>query len=100
MWKKKSTYTSEIEIMAGYIYAGGWYVLIYDASTQILFVLISENLFIGYSRIVLGLISFYFMPFNPTIAATCYLLSGFLDAFDGHAARMLNQCEWELQASR
>jgi len=34
---------------------------------------------------------FFFMPFNHIIAATLYILSGFLDAFDGMAARALNQ---------
>lgn len=57
----------------------------------------SENIFlfvpnlIGYARIVLGLVSFYYMPFDYVKASICYLLSGFLDAFDGHAARALNQ---------
>ena len=57
----------------------------------------TENIFmfvpnlIGYGRIVLGLISFYFMPTNHIVASWCYILSGFLDAFDGHAARALNQ---------
>lgn len=46
---------------------------------------------IGYARIILALISFYFMPTNHVIATFCYLLSSFLDAIDGHAARMLNQ---------
>lgn len=47
---------------------------------------------IGYARIVLMFISFYFMPTNPWPATISYLLSEFLDAFDGHAARALNQC--------
>ncbi|CAH1802147.1 unnamed protein product [Owenia fusiformis] len=46
---------------------------------------------IGYARIVLALVSFYFMPTDYVTATWCYLLSGLLDAFDGHAARMLNQ---------
>ncbi|CAL4214769.1 unnamed protein product, partial [Meganyctiphanes norvegica] len=46
---------------------------------------------IGYSRIILALLSFYYMPTNHIMAASMYLLSGFLDAFDGHAARLLNQ---------
>nr|CAG4648840.1 EOG090X0BWK [Polyphemus pediculus] len=46
---------------------------------------------IGYARIVLGIASLYFMPSNHVMAATMYILSGFLDAFDGHAARLLNQ---------
>lgn len=46
---------------------------------------------IGYGRIILAIIAFYFMRTNYIFASLCYLLSGFLDAFDGHAARMLNQ---------
>ncbi|XP_063602331.1 CDP-diacylglycerol--inositol 3-phosphatidyltransferase-like [Penaeus indicus] len=57
----------------------------------------AENIFlfvpnlIGYGRIILALLSFYYMPHNHVMAAAMYLLSGFLDAFDGHAARLLNQ---------
>ncbi|XP_029914400.1 CDP-diacylglycerol--inositol 3-phosphatidyltransferase [Myripristis murdjan] len=56
-----------------------------------------ENIFlfvpnlIGYARIVLALLSFYLMPCCPLPAVFCYLLSALLDAFDGHAARALNQ---------
>lgn len=56
-----------------------------------------ENIFlfvpnlIGYARIVLALVSFYLMPCCPGPAVFFYLLSSFLDAFDGHAARALNQ---------
>lgn len=46
----------------------------------------------GYARVVLALISFYLMPCCPWPAVFCYLLSALLDAFDGHAARALNQC--------
>ena len=45
----------------------------------------------GYARIILALISFYFMPTNPIVASVFYLLSGLLDAFDGWAARRFNQ---------
>ncbi|KAK9503939.1 hypothetical protein O3M35_010392 [Rhynocoris fuscipes] len=31
------------------------------------------------------------MPTNYTIAGICYIISGLLDAFDGHAARHFNQ---------
>ena len=48
-------------------------------------------MFVGYGRIVLAFVSFYFMPTQPGLAATSYLLSGLLDAFDGHAARYLGQ---------
>ncbi|KAI8782935.1 CDP-diacylglycerol--inositol 3-phosphatidyltransferase [Biomphalaria glabrata] len=47
---------------------------------------------IDYLRVVFAFVSFYYMPFDPLKASVCYLLSGFLDAFDGHLARMLNQC--------
>lgn len=56
-----------------------------------------ENIFlfvpnlIGYARIFLALVSFYFMPTNYVLATVCYITSGLLDAFDGHAARILNQ---------
>jgi CDP-diacylglycerol--inositol 3-phosphatidyltransferase len=46
---------------------------------------------IGYSRVFLALLSFWFMPTNCYAAGFCYLLSGLLDAVDGHAARLLNQ---------
>ncbi|XP_037754731.1 CDP-diacylglycerol--inositol 3-phosphatidyltransferase isoform X1 [Chelonia mydas] len=56
-----------------------------------------ENIFlfvpnlIGYARILLLFLAFYFMPSDPGPAAASYLLSGLLDAVDGHAARALNQ---------
>ncbi|XP_032183758.1 CDP-diacylglycerol--inositol 3-phosphatidyltransferase isoform X1 [Mustela erminea] len=56
-----------------------------------------ENIFlfvpnlIGYARIVFAIVAFYFMPCCPLTASSFYLLSGLLDAFDGHAARALNQ---------
>ncbi|KAF2882800.1 hypothetical protein ILUMI_23312 [Ignelater luminosus] len=57
----------------------------------------TENIFlfvpnlIGYGRVILAIISFYFMPTNYIIAASCYVVSALLDAFDGHAARYFNQ---------
>ena len=39
------------------------------------------------------LVSFNYMPTDMTIAVSSYLLSQFLDAFDGHAARALQQCK-------
>jgi CDP-diacylglycerol--inositol 3-phosphatidyltransferase len=57
----------------------------------------TENIFlfvpnlIGYARVILAFVSFYFMPHDHVKASLCYLLSGLLDAFDGHAARALNQ---------
>lgn len=47
---------------------------------------------IGYARVVLMIVAFYFMPTCHIFAGTCYLLSQFLDALDGHAARMYGQC--------
>ncbi|XP_043541283.1 CDP-diacylglycerol--inositol 3-phosphatidyltransferase [Chiloscyllium plagiosum] len=47
---------------------------------------------IGYSRIILALIAFYFMLSDPVLATCLYLLSSLLDSLDGHAARLLNQC--------
>ncbi|CAI6365173.1 unnamed protein product [Macrosiphum euphorbiae] len=56
-----------------------------------------ENIFlfvpnlIGYARIILAVISIYFMPTNYKVACSCYVISALLDAFDGHAARAFNQ---------
>lgn len=47
---------------------------------------------IGYVRVVLSIVSFYFMPTHPNTTVICYLTSEFLDALDGHAARALGQC--------
>lgn len=46
---------------------------------------------IGYGRIVLAIVSFYYMPTNYVVAAWCYIISVVLDALDGHAARYFNQ---------
>ncbi|XP_077255917.1 phosphatidylinositol synthase [Temnothorax americanus] len=57
----------------------------------------SENIFlfvpniIGFGRVILALISFYFMPANYVVASWCYVVSSLLDAIDGHAARYYNQ---------
>lgn len=57
----------------------------------------AENIFlfipniIGYARIALAIVSFYFMPTNCLIASISYGVSAFLDCLDGHAARMFNQ---------
>lgn len=59
--------------------------------------LLQENIFlfvpnlIGYFRIILALASFYTMPDDPIATGIAYSLSAFLDAFDGMAARRLNQ---------
>lgn len=46
---------------------------------------------IGYIRIVLLLLSFYYMSFDPFKTAFCYALSAGLDAIDGIAARHYQQ---------
>lgn len=46
---------------------------------------------IGYARIVLAIVSFYFMPTNYVVSSWCYIISVLLDALDGHAARKFNQ---------
>lgn len=46
---------------------------------------------IGYARILLMLLSFYFMPFNYVISTFCYIVSSLLDAIDGYTARYFNQ---------
>lgn len=45
----------------------------------------------GFGRVILALISFYFMPTNYVVASWCYVVSSLLDAIDGHAARYYNQ---------
>jgi CDP-diacylglycerol--inositol 3-phosphatidyltransferase len=58
---------------------------------------LAENIFffipnvIGYFRVILALVSFYYMPDDHIAASIAYILSAFLDAFDGYAARALNQ---------
>lgn len=47
----------------------------------------------GFARVILAIISFYFMPTHCIFACTCYVTSALLDAFDGHAARYFNQSE-------
>ena len=57
----------------------------------------AENIFlfipnlIGYVRIILALVSFYYMPFDAVITTVLYLTSCLLDAFDGAAARKFGQ---------
>lgn len=48
---------------------------------------------IGYARIVLGIASLFYMREDPYVAMPLYWLSAFLDAFDGQAARYLDQGE-------
>lgn len=45
----------------------------------------------GYARIVLALVSLYFMPLHPRRCSFLYSISCLLDALDGHAARVYNQ---------
>lgn len=47
---------------------------------------------IGYARIILLLLSLRTMLTDPYTTAGLYMLSALLDAFDGMAARKLNQC--------
>eukprot|EP00054_Salpingoeca_dolichothecata_P032685 m.266410 g.266410 ORF g.266410 m.266410 type:complete len:221 (-) comp30726_c0_seq1:151-813(-) len=47
---------------------------------------------IGYTRIILCLASLPLMSTSPYTSMFLYWLSAFLDAFDGYAARKLNQC--------
>lgn len=59
--------------------------------------MVTENIFlfipniIGYARIILAIVSFYYMSTDYVTACCCYVASGLLDALDGHAARLLNQ---------
>ena len=46
---------------------------------------------VGYARIVLAILSFYFMPTDYIVATIKYLLSLLLDELDGNAARYFNQ---------
>jgi CDP-diacylglycerol--inositol 3-phosphatidyltransferase len=51
-------------------------------------------IFSGYGRIVLAIVSFYYMPTNYVVSCWCYFISSLLDAFDGHAARYFNQSKF------
>lgn len=46
---------------------------------------------VDYLRVITAFVSFYYLPTDPWSASFWYLLSGFLDAIDGHLARMLDQ---------
>ncbi|KAJ8066489.1 hypothetical protein OCU04_005549 [Sclerotinia nivalis] len=56
-----------------------------------------ENIFlfwpnvIGYFRIVLALVSLYYMPLHPRTCTLLYSISCLLDALDGYAARAFEQ---------
>ena len=49
---------------------------------------------IGYARVLLGLLSFYYFPSDPLYAMVLYGSSCLLDALDGTAARALGQSEY------
>src|SRR5215470_17457588 len=53
-------------------------------------ILLIEQL-IGYSRIILAISSLYYMPLHPRTCCLLYSISCILDAFDGYAARRLDQ---------
>lgn len=46
---------------------------------------------IGYVRIVLLIVSIYFLDSSPEIALPAYFLSSFFDCLDGYAARVFGQ---------
>src|SRR5271170_7791676 len=46
---------------------------------------------IGYSRIVLAVLSLYYMPLHPRTCSLLYSISCLLDALDGFAARKFEQ---------
>eukprot|EP01047_Picozoa_sp_COSAG01_P133571 COSAG01_NODE_63590_length_279_cov_0.877778_1_plen_76_part_10 len=56
-----------------------------------------ENVFvfipnlIGYARVALLAAACYYMQWNCQGCCVCYLLSDFMDALDGHAARAWGQ---------
>ncbi|KAK9753163.1 CDP-alcohol phosphatidyltransferase [Popillia japonica] len=56
-----------------------------------------ENIFlfypniIGFARVILAIISFYYMSTNYILSSVCYITSALLDAVDGIAARHFNQ---------
>ena len=45
----------------------------------------------GYTRVVLAVVSLYFMPVHPRRCCFLYVVSCLLDALDGYAARKFNQ---------
>ncbi len=53
-------------------------------------ILLTEQL-PGYSRIILAISSLYYMPLHPRTCCLLYSISCILDAFDGYAARRLDQ---------
>ncbi|RIB27996.1 CDP-alcohol phosphatidyltransferase-domain-containing protein [Gigaspora rosea] len=65
---------------------------------QVPSILQSQNVFlfipnvIGYTRIILAILSLYYMPFSPWTCMGLYTVSCLLDAVDGNAARYFDQC--------
>ena len=49
--------------------------------------------FAGYVRVVLTLLSCYYMPHDHVTASFCYIIGSALDAADGYAARVFKQGE-------
>lgn len=49
---------------------------------------------VGYGRIILAIVSFWFMSTNYLISGWCYAISALLDAVDGHAARFFDQSKY------
>ena len=46
---------------------------------------------LGYARIVLSFLCFYYLHTEPAVSVVAYLLSQYLDDWDGWAARKYNQ---------
>ncbi|KAI0137120.1 CDP-alcohol phosphatidyltransferase-domain-containing protein [Xylariales sp. AK1849] len=68
-----------------------------EASAAVEALVPQENIFlfwpniIGYSRIVLAIVSLYYMPLHPRTCTVLYSISCLLDALDGYAARYFDQ---------
>lgn len=63
-----------------------WSLVLLSAILHLLKITVSD-----YLRVLTAFISFYYLPTDPWSASFWYLLSGLLDAIDGHLARMLDQ---------
>ena len=50
-----------------------------------------SRVLVGYARVIFLVVALYYMTSNYIAASFLYVLSGFLDAFDGWAARKFNQ---------
>lgn len=51
----------------------------------------TTHVIVGYARIILMLVSFYYMPYEPITAMVTYMLNQLLDEFDGYTARLFKQ---------